>query len=365
MDEELKQIGRRVALFADEARDTSPLYAALAPRVAEDRALLELLRSAPPTQRKANLLFAAVHDLLLAGEEHELAQYYPSVVDDAMGPDEDLFECFGEFCRVHRQSLLETLKTRNTQTNEVRRSAAFLPVLQRLGADEPFALVELGPSAGLNLLVDRYRYHYGDESVAGPADAGVDIHCEVRGKPPPVGTQPPRIAHRVGLDIRPLDVRNEDDARWLMACVWPEHRERMNLLRRALEVAQRHPPPLVAGDAISDLEALVDEISDELPICIFHSATAAYFTRAQCREFVDAIDRIGKRRPTHWLSLEGGSVQTFGTRLPFERHFTARPDDRPTDIFGLVGYAHWSNGERRDALLARCDMHGRCLEWLA
>src|SRR5919197_5905780 len=35
-----------------------------------------LLLEAPPMQRRANLLFAAVHDLLLAGVAHPLARYY-------------------------------------------------------------------------------------------------------------------------------------------------------------------------------------------------------------------------------------------------------------------------------------------------
>ena len=59
------------------------------------------------------------------------------------------------------------MRTRSIQTNEVGRSAALLPALAvvragalAVGDDRPLALVELGPSAGLNLLLDRYAVTY-------------------------------------------------------------------------------------------------------------------------------------------------------------------------------------------------------------
>src|SRR2546427_12877825 len=57
----------------------SPLYVSLAKRVAEDPELLEA--AAPAWEKNAlpNLLFAAVHFLLLKGERHQLAAFYPSL----------------------------------------------------------------------------------------------------------------------------------------------------------------------------------------------------------------------------------------------------------------------------------------------
>jgi hypothetical protein len=65
--------------FADICRDQSPLYAALSRRVAVDRDVRALADGGGPRQPPVNLLFGAVHDLLLGGAEHDLAAFYPSV----------------------------------------------------------------------------------------------------------------------------------------------------------------------------------------------------------------------------------------------------------------------------------------------
>jgi hypothetical protein len=83
----------------------------------------------------------------------------------------------------------------------------------------------------------------------------------------------PRIDGRVGIDQRPLDVCDEDDAVWRRACVWPEHRLRMRLLEAAIEFARASPPRLVCGDAVATLPVVADQIPLEVPLCIFHTAT--------------------------------------------------------------------------------------------
>ena len=55
--------------------------------------------------------------------------------------------------------------TRMTQTNEAARAAVLRPAFGRaaeLIGDKPMALVEIGTSAGLLLVPDRYRYRYHD-----------------------------------------------------------------------------------------------------------------------------------------------------------------------------------------------------------
>lgn len=368
--DDLAQLAAAFARFADEARGSSALYAALSPAIAADRELLELMLAAPPTQRRANLLFAAVHDVLLAGRDHPLARYYGSLRERPRAPEPAALEAFRDFCLAARDAVRERIAARHTQTNEVRRSAALLPVLQRLSRDAPIALLEVGASAGLNLLVDRYRYRYGVGPWVGSTAFAVAIRCALRGPAPPYRLKPARIAHRLGLDPHPLDVRRAEDARWLMACVWPEHVDRLELLRAAVEIGRRDPPEIVRGNAqAADLDAALSSLPNDIPICVVHSAVMPYLTPTERNEFVRTLDRLGRERrdaaPLHWLSFEGGARASFGAALPFSALDTRRPDDRPADNVGLVGYARWGAKGREERLLARADLHGRWLEWRA
>ena len=73
---------------------------------------------------------------------------------------------------------MEVLNARTVQTNEVGRSALLGPALTWAVGDEPVQLVDVGCSAGLNMLCDRYRFDYGAHGVTGPADSPVRIDCQ-------------------------------------------------------------------------------------------------------------------------------------------------------------------------------------------
>ncbi|KZN23544.1 hypothetical protein A4G99_11605 [Haladaptatus sp. R4] len=226
--------------FADWCVGTSPLYEKLARGVADDPYLLSLAEEIPPKRGTPNILFAAVHWHLLSGVSHPLTDFYPSVTDDPKTADP--FPPFREFCAEHEDELLPLLRNRRTQTNAVRRCTALFPAFSHISNEvggEPLALVELGPSGGLNLCWDRYVYDYGDEGRYGTGECILD--SEIRSeRSPPLPDEFPRVASRIGIDLNPLDVRDETDARWLRALVWPEHEDRHRLLRGATNVARRN-----------------------------------------------------------------------------------------------------------------------------
>ncbi len=120
------------------------------------------------------------------------------------------------------------------QTNEVQRSWALLPLFLTVAAaaQRPLDLLELGTSAGLNLLWDRYRYEY-DAGSWGPEDSELVLRGEGRAPfPPELLSVEVEIVRRRGVDLRPLDVTREDDLR-LLLCFRPSGEARDRLLRAA------------------------------------------------------------------------------------------------------------------------------------
>ncbi|MDP8960867.1 MAG: DUF2332 domain-containing protein [Actinomycetota bacterium] len=343
----------------DQARGRSRLYQHLASAIIGTD-VASLLLEAPIEQRRPNLLLAAVHDLLLRGIEHPLARYYPSV-GGWREPDEQLLATFRDFCTWHEDVLRGLVSTRNTQTNEVRRCAALLPALRRAArqASAPLTIVEVGASAGLNLLMDRFAYRY-DDLLVGPDDAALVIDCALRnGTPPPLNTAL-SSARRVGIDLHPLDVHDADHARWLRACVWPEHLDRLHLLAAAIAVAQREPPELVAGHALEALPEVVATLPAGTELCVFNSATLAYFSQAERGAFVDLIESLSTDRPVWWVSLEAAFIE------PFDWRASTTFQEAVEGLTYLITLTRMAGGCRvDDHLLGRSDPHGRWIEWIA
>lgn len=355
------ELAERFRRFAEaECRGSSPLYERLSLAIATDDGVLSLMAEAPIRQRRPNLLFAAVHDLLLSGEAGELRRFYPSLPDGGGSHAGDPWPPFRTFCVSHHGKLAGLLRTRATQTNELRRSGLLLPALgiaSRRFRDRPMAVIDVGASAGLNLLFDAYGYDYGTGRATGPAESTVRIACELRGRhTPPIPVVFPQVAHRVGLDRRPLDVSDEDDVRWLRACLWPEHRLRRRLLDAAIEIARSFPPRVVRGNALDMLPVLAGEVPPTMPLCVVHTATLTYFSAAERAAFADLVGQLARTRRLVWIALEGhGSSPASGVTPPGE----VRPGA------GMLSFTEFPGGERRDHLLAYADMHGGWMEWVA
>ena len=308
--------------FADWCVGTSPLYERLARGVAADADLLDLAAETPEGKSPANLLLASVQFLLLAGRDAALADFYPTVADDPENPETtDPAPAFRAFCLAHADEIRDLLETRRTQTNSVRRCAALLPAFETVSrrADRaPLALVEVGPSAGLNLLWDRYGYEYGDYGDAeryddskryGDPDSPVLIESQVRAGNPPLPDDLPSVASRVGVDVNPLDVTDPADARWLRALVWPEHDERHRLLRAAIEVARQNPPDLREGDALDRLASVVAEIPDDRPVCLFDTQVRYQLDEAGRERFDALVAELGANRELYSLSGDESSEE--------------------------------------------------------
>lgn len=344
MDKE--QLCERFRTFSEtEARFSSPLYAQLALGIAEDAELLELAAHSGAGQPPPNLLFGAVQYLLLKSSSDEpLRQCYPGLTD--MPQTEDAFPLFRSFCLQNRDAIQHLLETRLVQTNEVRRSSAIVPgvaaIYQEAGTTLPLSWIEIGASAGLNMLWDRYFYHYGDKLTWGNTDAGVRIPCGLRGdRLPPLPTYPVPITFRLGIDRNPLDLTDPDTALWLRALIWPEQSDRIQLLAEATAEVQRNRPTLLTGDALQLLSDAIALAPADSLLCLFHSYTIYQFTQEMRRELDDLLRDASQTHSIYCLGLEGAR-------------------DVPWPQLRLLTYR---NGERADRLLGLQEGHGKWMEW--
>ncbi len=335
----------------DQCRGYSALYERICRAVAEDDALLDLVLEAPLPGRQPNVLLAAVHYLLLDGLEHELGDVYAGRSDADAGP------LFCDVARSHPTEIAAMLETRRTNTNECGRTAVLVPGLRwiadRLGA--PLSILDAGTSAGLNLRLDHYLLDYGNGITTGPADSSVRIECRVTGAAP-IHPEAPAIRARIGLDRSPVDLDDPDEARWLLACVWPDT-GRMERTEAAIALARRQPYDLVQGDMVDDLAGAASRLPAEGPLCIMSSWALAYLRRADRVRFVEQLAQLSQNRPVAWLSAEGPGVVAGLPDLP------PRPDDGIEA--SVLGCLLFDRGRSDAHLLGRCHPHGNWLEWLA
>ena len=305
-----------------EARGQSAVYEQWALGVAEDSALIALIDELPLQKRQPNLLFACAR--LLGAPEGE----YPA---------------FRDWLVLRWQAVASEVLVRSTQTNEARRCASLLPALSLIPG--PLALLEVGASAGLCLLPDRYSYSYNGGTHVDPptGPSAVLLECTSTGRMPRP-TSVPRVVWRAGLDLHPLDVRDADDRLWLETLVWPEQQERRQRLRAAIRIAAEDPPMLTRGDA-SELAALAGQAPDDATLVVITSAVLVYLPFADRMRFVDSLRALNVR----WISLEGLRG------LPAVR--AALPDDGGSDGRFVLALD--------EVPLAFTGPHGQSLEWIA
>jgi hypothetical protein len=342
-------------LVSSEFTGYCDLYARIGAAAAEDRDLLTVVADLAPAPKIVPiLLFAAVHDLVLGEPDQELAGIYATGEGDPWPP-------FRALVGNRTADLAATMAQRSIQTNEVGRCvplAAALTAVHR-DADRPLALVEVGASAGLNLLLDRYAHVLGDEPLLGDPASPVRLDCEVRGPlRPPWGPTLPPIAHRVGIDLEPVDVLDPADRRWLQACVWPRVPDRPERLRAALGLATADPPDLRRGNGLDLVGPVVTAIPDDALVCVLFSWALAYLDHDGRAAMEARLDAIGRTRDLACVSAEYPSIAPW----------IGRPHRVPAGPIGqgatLLGVASWRDGRREARPVAWTHSHGRWIDWL-
>ena len=326
-------VKRRYREFAErECRGYSDAYYRLALAVSEDDEVAAFIAAMPVPQ--PNLFLASVQFLTGPAAMPVTGAELRALVRQR-GPE------VGDVMRSHR-----------TQTNEVGRCAVLLPALPA----GPLALVEVGASAGLCLLLDRFHYDFASNTgttAVGAASSPVHLRCALAG-PAPLPSEVPSITWRCGLDLHPIDVFDDEAARWLRACVWPDHPERRRRLDGAIALARLRAPAVIAGDLVDDLPALLAAVPADAQLVVFHSAVLSYVSPDRRRAFAEVLADASLRRDVVWVSNEGPGVVPEITAL-------APPAG---ELRFLVGRTRFTSGRRHDEFLALAHPHGADLAWL-
>lgn len=211
------------------------------------------------------------------------------------------------FLREHDANLLPWLDG-PPQTNEPGRSAQLMAGLLEIAARHGprIELLEIGSSAGLNLMIGRYRIEFPGVST-GPENSPVDLTPEWRGHPPSLG--PIEIVSARGVDIAPVDATSEEGANRLLAYIWADHHVRFDRMAKALAMIRAEPPQLDAGHAADWVEARLAEPQEAgVTRVLMHSIVWQYIDAEGQDLITAAMEAAGARataeRPLGWVRVE-------------------------------------------------------------
>ncbi|MFM2302396.1 MAG: hypothetical protein RLZZ84_2132 [Pseudomonadota bacterium] len=314
----------------------------------EGGALLDAVRDwpgAPLADALPLRVAGGIHALHLRGAQPALAAIYRNEagVDDAA--------IVAAAIRAHEAELLPWLDG-PPQTNEAGRSANFIAALLWLaGAGLParFQCLEIGSSAGINLMLARYHYDLAGVQV-GPQPGAMAFAPDWGGNPPP--DQPIEIVQTRGCDVAPVNLTDPAQALRLRAYIWPEHTVRFERMAAAIAQAAIVPPDLVRMNAANFAEAeLAKPQAAGTTRVLMHSIVWQYVPADQQARVTAAMEAAGARatpeRPLAWIAVEANRV---------------------LHLHELV-VRYWSGqaggpGDGTPTLLARAHPHGAAIDWI-
>jgi hypothetical protein len=289
---------------ADQDFAESPHWSFLARQIASDQQLLEIAAAARPGHFPPYLLLAAVHQLVLEGEASELEPFHPSV-GGSRAPDGDFFLAFRDCALRRRDRLAGVVARRSVNKTVLRRCACLRPLLieaaRRLAA-ERVHLVDIGCSAGYNLLLDRWGVIYEPGLRAGPANAPITVRTELRGGTPPVDGMP-EIVERIGLDLDRIDMADADDRTWILGNLFPDDPD-FDITLRAAQELLRSPPRIVTGDAAETLPKTIGELDPSVPVVLMHSMMIHNLNTRQRAELFRGTREVARDRRIARINFE-------------------------------------------------------------
>ncbi len=288
-------------------------------------------------------LAGGMHHLVLSGADDRLAQVYSGALSDQGAID----ALVAELAATYDTQLLPWLDG-PPQTNEAGRSASLMAGLLWLSGKlgPRFDIFELGASAGVNTMMERYFYRLGGTHV-GAAGSPMQIEPEWRGDAPP--DNPVTIESICGCDQQVIDLSDPDAALKLQSYVWPDATERMARIDAAIALAAENAPDLNEQDAAEFVhDQLAQPQAEGVTRTMVHSIMWQYMPADKQDAITAAMERAGEdatpERPLAWAALETDPA-TFRHELK-------------------VRYWNGSSEGKQPKLLAYAHAHGAWVEWL-
>lgn len=281
----------------------------------------------------------ALHALVLSGVVPALAAVYPPTVDKGR-----LEPVLKAVLKTHTAFIRSFLGS-PPQTNEVGRSGVLLGGFLEIAkvTQRPLRLLEIGGSAGLNLVWDLYSYRIGDSAWGDPSSP-VLIAPEWTGGLPPMDADISVVA-REGCDIAPIDLDDPAQRLRLRAYVWADQPDRLSRMEHAIGVARQAGHRVVQADAAVWVDAQLTRPSEGCATVLYHSIMWQYMPAETQRAIRRRLELTGETAtpaaPLAWLRFEPPKA---GAKA--ELRLTLWPG-------------------REDRVLATAQAHGKSVSWLA
>jgi len=311
------------------------------------------------------LLLAGLHRDVLdrLPEVAALAKYYPTAGGMEAANDDRLATELRAAILARQQSLATFIGNATVQTNETGRGLCWLlPVLYPGWFD--IHLVDLGASAGLNLVADQRQYQLRAEGkergalVLGKGDAPqFSVVYQGESPVPPVRHGLPTIASRTGCDLAPFSLITDRDQLTLAAFVWGDQVERLTRLRQGIAALHRvnataapvrlHPVDL-PGELPRFLGEQLKQCKDA-PLVLYNTYLTTYLADkgASLRPHLAAW-AVEQAQPVLWLQ--------------WERSWQG---PEPPNLGWLAWTADlWQGGNHWQWHLAWVQPHGARIQWL-
>lgn len=312
------------------------------------------------------LLMAGLHKSVLAGsaEAKEPAAYF-ATVDGTKSPDDpNLPQVLRQSILLLQADLEVFIQTASVQTNETGRGLCWLlPLLYTPW--QQVHLVDLGASAGLNLLAEQRKYTLVAEdsskeivSLGQGDNTEFVVKCSGRFVPPDRSAETVRVVSRIGCDRAPFYLQSKEDEYTLSSFIWGDQKKRMTRLQEGIAVLRAMETAgntlcLYPADLPMELDSFLIRHIPADPACPVVLYTT-YLTNYLADKGASLLERIQQwavkqTRDILWLQME-----------------ISRNELQPPHKGWVLWQANlWQKGIHYTWNLGWCHPHGSPVHWLA